>query len=425
MSIEKSFGENVSAGTSSEVEEMVLPAGPSLWPLPGAGGAVPGWPASGARSRERSAKRRAPLFRRKLYRIPTFLTPATLEAEILSAGFDARQCVSYVRRAVALGEVPGWRPERVVPAALIDPFGRAPRDLGCRLEAEAEEFWPEGWSGLRWVPAAEDTTFDDEGTPTPPASAFTRKISAEDFDKLYTAICYANSCGWILNVEMTVTWPLLGCRSDTEAGGALAHLLHLMYHFCSDKRGLPFVVVWVMERGPERGLHTHFAAHLPAAVKPEFLRWLGRALETVTGVDPDAVRVRSPDGQRLRPLHCDFRSSYSALSQWRWFKYMMKGIDPVPDNVDLASNSVQKLWRVLGVRPEPVGLMSTQRVGVTRSIGRGARDAASFHSPFRAGEPLFTDDCYRFWLDAQAGGAPASSEPDDVLARFIAGWNRP
>jgi hypothetical protein len=318
-----------------------------------------------------------------------FLEPHTLEIEMRLADFDAQQCVIYVRKAVQVGEISGWVPMRTVPVALIDPFTSVSRDLGRRLDILGEEFWPESRSGLRWVVASEDITLDDAEAPTSPAGKITRKISFGQFDNLYSAVCYANSRGWVLNVEMTITWPLLGLRSDTEVGRRLAQFLHLLYHFCRDKRNLDFVLIWVMERGAERGLHTHLAVHLPIAVKPQFRRWVRRALKRMTGVDPDRVII-TPGGQRLKPLHFDFRSDYSAYSQWQWFKYMIKGIDPTaicgPDD-----ESVERVWRVIDVRPEPVGIMSTKRVGWSKLIGPEARDDDGFFSPFRAGEPLFPD----------------------------------
>jgi hypothetical protein len=322
--------------------------------------------------------------------IPVFLTPPELEREMRLAEFSPEQCVRYLNKSVLLGEVPGWLPVTARPV-YVDPFSPSP----------GNHDWTAGLSpGLHWIqPEQKVATYV---VPAGKSRAeLSRKISLDEFDNVHSAACFANSRGWVLNVGLDITWGCLQLKDETKIGKALSKFLELFRHFC-DYRGLPCVWIYCNERGVTHGLHTHLAIHLPFPVRSEFRRWRDEtALRTISGSTNFPRQARQDN----------WGQNGNVEGQKRRLRYCLKGIDPSiafywtddPDDRVL-------LWREAGIEPEPVGIMSIDRIGVSKSIGPGARKATKFASPLCGGQPLFSDCFYRDWWTEKHPGRNPSSE---------------
>jgi hypothetical protein len=201
-----------------------------------------------------------------------------------------------------------------------------------------------------------------------------RRLTAEQFVDLYSAVAFANLQGHILNAHLTITWRLLGISEHSKAAEALLRSVMnpLKEWYRARSNGKPLVWLYVHEDGNTHGFHTHLLLDMPTALIPGFKAWLRKRLRDIctSGRLPgNAYKLVAPPSDPIG-------------RQWRYFQYLMKGIDAdavLQSNVGPVSHvRVAQLIRVPIDNPGDVDC--TKKCAVANVIGESARRAAGFCS---------------------------------------------
>ena len=175
-------------------------------------------------------------------------------------------------------------------------------------------------------------------------------LSAYDFFRLYDAVAFANTRGWVMNTELTMTF-------HTPDDKALATFQDFMKRFRSwcDYKDIPCVAIYVWERPTNAPLHVHMQMFIPNEWHYAAKMWLPKM--TQKGIASCRPRVRR---------------TASTTNQWAWFRYLFKGLDPRV--IDPVSETSLTAHLRLKVRPQgPIGF---RRSGRTKAISRGCQYAA-------------------------------------------------
>lgn len=144
----------------------------------------------------------------------------------------------------------------------------------------------------------------------------TRYITRDQIISLYSAIMFANYQGSVLNAEVTVSWKLANIVG-AEAVTVAFNLFMDRYRKFMDHRKQPAHYYAVFENHSKIGYHSHMALHVPDKFREDFHDWRrGVAADLMKGADPgNLFEVR---------VHKD----NNVFSQWKWFQYCMKGLNP-------------------------------------------------------------------------------------------------
>jgi hypothetical protein len=146
-------------------------------------------------------------------------------------------------------------------------------------------------------------------------------ISRAELIKTYYGINFANYCGYQLNVELTINWSQMGFATWPAIDRAFRDFMQCMHKHvkCYKKHihvEVPFFQYSVFENGLFVGAHSHSGIHVPREMFPRFYCWLeDRISELNTAGAKNVFDCKPP---RLDPT----------TSQWKWFAYAMKGLDP-------------------------------------------------------------------------------------------------
>lgn len=238
-----------------------------------------------------------------------------------------------------------------------------------------------------------------------PADALICDIEPDRFINLYSGVAFANRCGCVMNVFVTVTWSDLGLTDEAVFGGAFEEFQDR----CRDWFGRQEVKpIWLysMERSHRAGLHTHWMFSVPHEQLACFKAWITDSLMNRLG-DRHTIG-KAVDVKPITNLH----------GQWEVFQYLCKGvrssarivparrsIDGLPIYLgDLIKRSYEPSWDIPGKR----------RVGMSDSINGAQRrkgfidDAAmpwshapNFRSLLELGETdvrkLYSEIYYEDW----------------------------
>jgi len=232
----------------------------------------------------------------------------------------------------------------------------------------------------------------------------TKSINDRQFKNAYNAVAFANRNGRVMNVHMTIAWSTVGIVADEELADLNEKFLERFRKWC-DARELPRAWIFVLERSKERGLHSHILASVPrdgyADGKAGLTNWAKGCIKNLTGRVP--LQKRGEKTKTIVVRHKD----ESVQLQWKWFRYVMKGLAPNLTRRDSEDRrKVRLLKNVAGVRARPQGTVTTKRVGSSRVIGAKAREAAGFKSELDNGatkaRQLYTDlYIQRFEMDEE------------------------
>jgi hypothetical protein len=201
-----------------------------------------------------------------------------------------------------------------------------------------------------------------------------RRLTVDQFVDLYSAVAFANLQGYILNAHVAITWGLLGITDHSKAAEALLRSVMnpLKEWYRARSNGRPLVWLYVHEDGNTHGFHTHLLLDMPTALIPGFKAWLRKRLRDICTSGPlprNAYKLVAPPSDPIG-------------RQWRYFQYLMKGIDAdavLQSNVGSVSHvPVAQLIRVPIDNPGDVDC--TKKCAVANVIGGSARRAAGFSS---------------------------------------------
>lgn len=218
------------------------------------------------------------------------------------------------------------------------------------------------------------------------SSKYSEYIHRDDLFRAYEGIRFANYLGYTLNVELTVCWECEGYEGDEAVDAAFRMFIDRFKKFVRYQKSRPFY--WaVFENGPSVGLHSHMALHVQDSWARDFRRWLTGAL-------------RKPDGTPLLTYSTRIHRGWHVNSQWPWFKYAFKGLNPalLPDE-ECQFPQGTTLNSLAGVRRDYTGAVSIKRVRIARSMLTKAQQEANYRMPpSLAGLPMnerYSDSEYR------------------------------
>ncbi|RQN35647.1 hypothetical protein [Paraburkholderia tropica] len=202
-------------------------------------------------------------------------------------------------------------------------------------------------------------------------------LTAAQFVDLYSAIAFANFNGQVFNVHVSITWELLGINRHEDAADAFCNSFRKpLERWYRDKVGRkhPFVWLYVHEIGQTHGFHTHFLISIPDSLRPAFKEWVKARLSKIS-------RVSELD-------KCSFnvewrtRSAGSMWQQWKWFGYVMKGVDLTAQVLSVVGPDPFQLVAELFPDELKNGGKADCKLmcGVSRKIGQQSRRNARFRS---------------------------------------------
>ncbi|MFG1181486.1 hypothetical protein [Xanthobacter versatilis] len=221
----------------------------------------------------------------------------------------------------------------------------------------------------------------------PPAT--TKYISRDQAIKLYSSILFANYQGVVLNVELTIAWKVANIVSAKAVTQNLERFLDRFRKFMAH-RNLSAFYYAVHENGKTLGYHTHLALHVPDRYRKDFHRWWHNIDNASDGSDGTESF-----------MNARFHRDDSVHSQWRWFQYCMKGLDPrlMPKEKPINGQKNTDLNTLAGVWRRETGRVEMRRVLTSRSLGPDARSKAGYQPPFSFNrapfEERYTDAEYK------------------------------
>lgn len=202
------------------------------------------------------------------------------------------------------------------------------------------------------------------------AKAGSRYIRRDQVFDLYDAILFANYQGRVLNVEMTISWNVAGITDPKDVNRAFNVFRDRFRQFLAHRK-CPALYYAVFENSKRMKLHTHIAAHVPDEHLPVFRDWW-RSIESEYPKGQSGTKMFVVRTRKRTPIH----------SQWRWFQYLMKGMDPKLRSAEKGpgvkdANSLAYVWR------RETGIVEVQRVRIARSLGPKARRKNGY-APFQS-----------------------------------------
>jgi hypothetical protein len=208
-------------------------------------------------------------------------------------------------------------------------------------------------------------------------------LKASEFGNAHAAVAYANYQGVILNAFTHITWSLQGLDEDGAVREAHHSFLELFRKWAR-YRSAPHAVVWVLERGRRRGLHSHILSYVPHDAYHHYHHWARKAVAQITRAP--LVKRDSTAGQRdstiLPSLLRVERGTTLVDAQWTAFRYMMKDLSAQELAKVLQNQRCALLMKQFAEgRMGDGGLVVGQRSGVSRSIDEKAR--GTFDQDFR------------------------------------------
>lgn len=192
-----------------------------------------------------------------------------------------------------------------------------------------EKRYPEIYPWKRWAKSKQGSYqipnydgIDESERPT--------HITKEKFIDLYSAVCFANSHGAILNAHITIPWGDLGFTDHADAAKKLqvGFIKPLQgwyeYNITNQKVGgeSPHDLYWIYshECSKTKGFHTHFLASIPSEKIAKFKRWVINRFTDLSKIKPACIN--NPSKAVVAP------PSHLMRRQWIRLQYLCKGLDP-------------------------------------------------------------------------------------------------
>ncbi|MER9413177.1 hypothetical protein [Mesorhizobium sp. M0589] len=219
---------------------------------------------------------------------------------------------------------------------------------------------PTTWAEVRLGPGNLFTP----GSGMPITSKISSYISVNEFFRLYDAVQFANSCGWLMNVELTVAYQ----ASDAQSLKAFRSFISRYRSWC-EHHDVPCAYIYVWERPPNTPLHVHLHLHIPNRAQSKARAWLKLTL---------GVSTSSP----VASIGLDVRQPKDVVSQWIWFRYINKGIEPHISSKGDETCERYKFARQLGIRGIAQGQILFKRTGRSLQISDTAQQDAAARREF-------------------------------------------
>ena len=139
-------------------------------------------------------------------------------------------------------------------------------------------------------------------------------IGESEFAGFFSAAQFAAREFCFFTVSITLTWSRVGLTDHHEVRSHLQAFIKCMCDWFSH-RGLHKAWVYSNECGPQIGLHTHFAVHVPSHRRKVFREW------------SKAWVVRRFGGAVSRAIVTKLAGDEPIVAHWRIVSYCLKGYD--------------------------------------------------------------------------------------------------
>lgn len=209
------------------------------------------------------------------------------------------------------------------------------------------------------------------GLPRRPSTDRRRGLHRDQVTGIINAAAFAKAMEQPLNTHLVVVWRHLANFQEDALPGLQTRFLDRMNRWLT-RRGVPPVFVWVRERSPGQGIHTHIAFHLPTRPEKREEQQFAQALVdylvssmgfigTLEGNAPIRVSLHDPGrGGKHGPV-----------------EYLLKGMDH--DAVVYLGPEPTRLGRFLQVRDRgPQGIIDLKRCGTSQNLGFSSRQKAGW-----------------------------------------------
>ncbi|WP_156941284.1 hypothetical protein [Mesorhizobium sp. LSHC422A00] len=227
-----------------------------------------------------------------------------------------------------------------------------------------------------------DNEFDRSTEQVPGKS---RYIGFGEFFALYDSVSYANSRGWLLNGELTLTF-----LSDEDESLKAFQKFTARYRSWCRHHGFPCVYTYVWERPPNTPLHVHLQLHMPDRGHLMARRWVAKSIE-LAGSNPS-----SP----FKSWKFSLGKRSSVRRQWYWFRYITKGIDPFMGVASHHRELAYAVARHLGIGGRAQGTLGIKRTGRSHAISDQAIKVAILKGEYRVLHELLNEVSFgEFWSD--------------------------
>ena len=196
-----------------------------------------------------------------------------------------------------------------------------------------------------------------------------RFITGPEYGRAKRGMEAANLRGIVLNSMVTVNWDTLNIGTDVDVEAAHTSFKELFGHWLHE-RFKPSAFIWVVERGADLGLHTHFLAHVGWMYRHALLAYVEEAVETAAGRRPVVAPKGSIRTVDVKPAHDD-----DIEFQVRSFRYLMKGLDPQAMYSWRGGKGKREFVSVEdAIRLEAQGEIHFKRIGTNRFLSSASAD---------------------------------------------------
>lgn len=216
-------------------------------------------------------------------------------------------------------------------------------------------------------------------------------LTARDAIKVFNGMSFGMwKHGRVMNAHIIILWSMIPHMDEQKGMKVLGRYLNEARKWLGAgngprrriindaRQGEEMHYVWVHENAVQRGFHSHVLTCVPEELRIQFEAWSRARLA-------DLCKAHFP-WKAFRLVRSYAKSNEDrVLGAWRWYRYLMKQIDPraglrVDDSVEGVSavglREVLKPWPARKSPPIP----RMKLTGVSHSIGEGAQDAERFFS---------------------------------------------
>jgi hypothetical protein len=209
---------------------------------------------------------------------------------------------------------------------------------------------------------------------TGPLRGYPRKVPtnrkrALDLDQargLINSFAFAETKQTPLNAHLTVSWRHAHGFEESDLARMQTRLLDRLARFLR-RHDIAWTCVWVRERTPGHGLHTHILLHL-GSVPSKLARAMGEFVHKSMGLAPGGACLRTaqfgPGTLRMR---------------LGLLKYILKGLDQSAYKYLGWSGQKLSIAEALGIEDRgPQGTVDMKRCGVSENLGPAERRRAAW-----------------------------------------------
>ncbi len=214
------------------------------------------------------------------------------------------------------------------------------------------------------------------GLPKRPRTDRRRALDLDQVRALVNAAAFAQAQGHPLVAGLTLTWRLMDGFAEQAWPAAQVRVLDSMSKWLR-RRGIVPTFVWVRERVPGRGAHTHLLLHLSRDDTAGLAEQLRGYLAGAFGFRDEAA----PSGRAERGVAVS-RGRFGAWTpamRAGLLRYCLKGLDPAAFRYVGQAGETENIGAALGIEHRgPQGLIAVKRCGTSQNIGPTARRLAGW-----------------------------------------------